>query len=265
MHRSAPSMVAHLLADCGVFMGDRLMAPAPDNPDGFWEDTRFVNVNEKVLLAVGGDWDNPPGADAWAEPPDLSEPRSEAAELIAEFSQHPRWGWKDPRTSLTLPFWLELLPGLQVIICVRNPLEVATSLHRRNHSSRLHGLRLWQAYNERLIAAAPPDRRLVTHYGAYLEDPLAELERVAAFWGLEGTDRPSVALQVVKPGLRHNRAAGTRKMRTEGVPPETIELYKQLCAEADWKDHQPRSPVPKGAIDRQQPSGFDKGLAEQLG
>ena len=50
--------------------------------------------------------------------------------LIEGFDSAGVWGWKDPRNSLTLPFWQDLLPGLKTLIMVRNPLEVAHSMKR---------------------------------------------------------------------------------------------------------------------------------------
>ena len=76
--------------------------------------------------------------------------------LIQQFDTQTFWAWKDPRTALTMPFWRQLLPGLKVVVCVRNPLEVAHSLSQRGMSSLAFGLRLWQTYYERLLAAVPP-------------------------------------------------------------------------------------------------------------
>jgi hypothetical protein len=46
MHRSGTSMVTRLLHMCGLFLGseDDLYPQAPDNLEGFWEDTHFVRV-----------------------------------------------------------------------------------------------------------------------------------------------------------------------------------------------------------------------------
>jgi hypothetical protein len=41
------------------------------------------------------------------------------------------WGWKDPRNSITLPVWLKLFPDARVIHIVRNGVDVAESLYRR--------------------------------------------------------------------------------------------------------------------------------------
>ena len=33
----------------------------------------------------------------------------------------PVWGWKDPRTCLTLPFWQDVIGSIRYVICIRNP------------------------------------------------------------------------------------------------------------------------------------------------
>ncbi len=42
-----------------------------------------------------------------------------------------RWGWKDPRTSLTLPYWLEVFPSAQLLHVTRDVEGVAKSLMSR--------------------------------------------------------------------------------------------------------------------------------------
>ena len=86
--------------------------------------------------------------------------------LIERFRDKPVWGWKDPRNCLTMPFWRSLLPGLKTIIIVRNPLEAAYSMHKRNGTSYALGLRLWEIYNRRLLADTRPEERIITHYQA---------------------------------------------------------------------------------------------------
>src|SRR5262249_23640698 len=62
MHRSGTSMVARLLNLCGLYLGEDedLMPSAADNPEGFWENLHFVDLNEKILSALQGGWDMPP-------------------------------------------------------------------------------------------------------------------------------------------------------------------------------------------------------------
>ena len=149
-------MLTRLLHACGLYLGKKneLMPPQADNPDGFWEHLGFVALNDELLNALGGAWDLPPKADETFTRPELDPVRLKARLLIEGFDSAHVWGWKDPRNSLTLPFWQDLLPGLKTLIIVRNPLEVAYSMRERNGTSYAFGLRLWEIYNRRLIEAA---------------------------------------------------------------------------------------------------------------
>jgi len=170
-HRSGTSMVTRLLHGCGLYLGpkDALMPPQADNPDGFWEHLGFVALNDDLLSARGGAWDLPPKSNENLSDERLEPLRMKARLLIEGFQSAPVWGWKDPRNSLTLPFWEELLPDLKTLIMVRNPLEVAYSMGKRNGTSYAFGLRLWEIYNRRLIETAGNHERLFTHYDLFFD------------------------------------------------------------------------------------------------
>ena len=152
MHRSGTSLVAGLVGKCGVSLGnprDLMAAHAVDNPAGYWENTRFVQINDSILELFGGSWMSPPRfPTGWLNDPRLSSIRSEAVSLIGEISQAPVWGWKDPRTCLTLAFWQSLIPNLEYIVCVREPIDVMHSLAVRIHGFVPHdqALTLWRRY-----------------------------------------------------------------------------------------------------------------------
>ncbi|MGI8855190.1 MAG: hypothetical protein ACR2JW_05530 [Thermomicrobiales bacterium] len=97
--RSGTSMVTNLLRLSGLFLGahDDLLPPAPDNPDGFWENTRFVALNDAMLNEFGGAWDCPAVfPDNW-ERADLLQPiHAQAGALIAEFAGQAHWGLEGP-------------------------------------------------------------------------------------------------------------------------------------------------------------------------
>jgi hypothetical protein len=54
------------------------------------------------------------------------------------------WGWKDPRTTITLPFWLALFPDARVIHLVRNGIDVAESLYQRQLQGQSLARRRWK-------------------------------------------------------------------------------------------------------------------------
>ena len=55
-------MVAKLMSRCGLFLGCEtdLVGPSESNPDGHWEEVRFVGVNDAVLAEFGSGWDYVP-------------------------------------------------------------------------------------------------------------------------------------------------------------------------------------------------------------
>ncbi len=123
-------MLTRLLHASGLYLGTKseLMPPQADNPDGFWEHLGFVALNDELLNKLGGAWDLPPKVDEDFKDPQLDPLRLKARLLIEGFDSSTVWGWKDPRNSLTLPFWQDLLPGLKTLIIVRNPSAIGSLL-----------------------------------------------------------------------------------------------------------------------------------------
>jgi O-antigen biosynthesis protein len=231
-HRSGTSMVTRLLHRCGLALGSEsdLMPPQADNPEGFWEHLGFVALNEELLNELGGAWDLPPKADENFTHARLDPLRMKARLLIEGFDLARVWGWKDPRNSLTLLFWQDLLPSLKTLIVVRNPLEVAYSMRERNGTSYSLGLRLWEIYNRRLIETANEQQRLVTHYDLFFHDAETELRRIAEFLGLPHAEVRNAAA-LVRKRRRHTHFTVDHLIDAR-VAPGVVELYRALISEA---------------------------------
>src|SRR5437762_4346327 len=225
-------MVTRLVHRCGLELGREsdLMPPQADNPEGFWEHLGFVALNEELLNELGGAWDLPPNADENFTQARLDPLRMKARLLIEGFDSARVWGWKDPRNSLTLPFWQDLLQGLKTLIVVRNPLEVAYSMRERNGTSFSLGLRLWEIYNRRLIEKANEQQRLVTHYDLFFDDAETELRRIAEFTRLPHAEVHNAAA-LVKKRRRHTHFT-VEHLIDARVAPGVIELYRALIGEA---------------------------------
>jgi hypothetical protein len=234
MHRSGTSMVAKLLNQAGLYLGpdEALMPPASENPEGFFEHLDFVSLNDEVLNEAGAGWDCPPPVSTDWSAPDFDRHRERARELAMPLAAHRVWGWKDPRTSLTLPFWESALGPVRVVLVVRNPLEVVTSLHRRNGFSIALSLTLWQIYAERVLAATSPEQRVVTHFDAWFVDPAAETRRLVQALNLPGWDAETAGLDP-NAGLRHHRKT-LEDLKDANFPSTTIETYRALCNDAGW-------------------------------
>lgn len=157
MHRSGTSDLARRLHESGaVYMGKEFIAPASDNPRGFYENKMFKEMNERILKEAGGDWRDPPSEEAVMKA--MHKLRQEMvdvyveAETNAEVAGAEAWGWKDPRNCLTLNAWKQVVRIDQVLIVKRATSDVIRSLVRRNGMGTTKACELAEVYNQRINA-----------------------------------------------------------------------------------------------------------------
>jgi len=156
MHRSGTSFVAQWLAQAGLPLAiGGSIRPDISNPAGYYEDLDFVRLHAAHLhrnLRFSHGWRCAPRQFLRLT---LAE-RKQAQELATLRSvTHAHWGWKDPRTTLFLTEWKEIIPDLKVILTWRPCADVVASLVARGFQQRrLHllidpvsAIRMWQMYN----------------------------------------------------------------------------------------------------------------------
>lgn len=184
MHRSGTSAIAGALGLCGLRLPEeRYLLPAqPDNPRGFFENRLLVDVNQRVLEALGGGWSAPAAmAPGWHEDPSLDELRTEARKTFRETMPTDAWIWKDPRTCLTLPFWLPALGDEPpaVVHIRRDPRRVVRSLEERNGIQPATGAALWERYTRGALANVRGLPVVTVGFEDLLDDPVGVVRRVA--------------------------------------------------------------------------------------
>ncbi len=236
MHRSGTSMFAGLLHECGFQLGRSadIMPASPDNPVGYWENRRFVEINDSILKVLGGTWNEPPlPSSDWTTRADLDPLRSQAQALADSFKLDLNWAWKDPRTCLTLPFWKEILPGSKYIVCIRHPLEVGQSFAARKFSQmqREKSLELWKQYYTAMMPNLEPGSFMVTHYVSYFYDAERELQRVFRFLGGDPPLDMAEAARTVRTDLWHGFGLDHKNEYFE-VPDDVQAIYDDLCSRA---------------------------------
>lgn len=128
MHRSGTSLSASLLDRTGLYMGNDMVEPATDNIRGFFEDVEFYNLNVSILGRNKLNYLVKKPVNIWID----ADIKEKAIQLIHKRQKHNNWGWKDPRTTLLLNFWKQIIPNAKVVILFRDYEEVVSSLHRRN-------------------------------------------------------------------------------------------------------------------------------------
>ncbi len=221
--RSGTSVVARALQICGMYLGkpEELMPGAAGNPDGYWEHLGAVSLNDAILDHFDAGWDLPPVDPRWDDPA-LGTYRAQGLSLIRQLAEHARWGWKDPRTSFTLPFWQQLVPALRSVLCLRHPNEVAASLRRIHGTSHAFGRKWWMDCASRTVANAGKDRLLVIDFDALIQAPDRQFRRLCDFCELT-PDGETLAAAVAlirpdRPGQYHAPA----------LPAQFEPLYRYL-------------------------------------
>ncbi|KJS36961.1 MAG: hypothetical protein VR74_10670 [Hyphomonas sp. BRH_c22] len=185
-HRSGTSLIGGAMRALGMWFDDEHLIPGDDdNPKGYFEDARVVQLNGRLLETLNQHWATP--AFDIINPQHTRKLMDEyvaACDILKNFNAHSNaWVIKDPRISLTLPVWRDALRLVEPtrefyqITLLRDPMACAVSQQKRN--SREPGYR-----NDLLhITGADLDETLmswITHNISILE--------VAA---LDGADRVS--------------------------------------------------------------------------
>lgn len=214
MHRSGTSAVTQLLALAGAQLPANVMPGDEHNAKGYFEPWKIAIFNDERLRAAGSAWDDPFAYPFRPLPPDQeADWRERGLALFDEEFGRRAWPlMKDPRATVLLPVWREILAARNVaarcVIPVRHPLAVAASLRRRDGFVDEKSVLVWSAY---MLAAEAYTRdlpRAFVGYDALLADWRAEAARIEA-----AHDAPLPKLtkaataridSFLSPELRHN-------------------------------------------------------------
>ncbi len=189
MSRSGTSLVSSLLHSGGLNIGARLLGAGTGNIKGHFEDMDFYEFHMAVLESQGI---HDTGYTLQPEIPVREQQLQRARELVRVRRQGGQpWGWKDPRSTLFLNFWQQLLPEANFLFLYRPPWDVVDSLFRRGdkafRSNPCFAVQVWIHYNRLLLAFHErfPDRCLCVHsYGA-AQSPALLLDALAQKFGLQ--------------------------------------------------------------------------------
>lgn len=236
MHRSGTSAITRTVNLAGVYLGEDLLAPQKDNPKGFWENKNIMEFNDRVLESIGTSWDDVNKIDPTINKLEMLDSFKEELKTLVhnEFDGFNLWGWKDPRTCLLLPLWTEVLAELEIsvdfIIPIRNPIEVAESLSKRNGFSHKKGILLWYKYTLMALMYSRGFRRVFVDYHKFLTNWQDEFSNIINIlnleWPSDRTKFESDVSEFVTPSLRHNKA--TEQDAQKSLPVPISNLYSLL-------------------------------------
>jgi glycosyltransferase involved in cell wall biosynthesis len=225
MHRSGTSALTGVLCGLGAAAPKKtFMGPDPCNQKGIFEALGLAQAHDEFLAAAGSCWQD------WRKF-DLQWAHSEAAAphsakiktvLIDEFGDEPMIVLKDPRICRFVPYTLSLLADLNVspvaVLPVRNPLEVALSLQRRDHFAVPTSIMLWLRH---VLDAEYFSRSLPRYFLPYqglLQNWRHHVDRIAEQTGVAWPDRSDRSAVEIDQFL-------------------TTELYHEQATWDETKDH----------------------------
>lgn len=215
MHRSGTSNLAGCLEEAGLNLGV-VHTANPWNLKGNRESQEIMDLHDDVLAANGGSWDWPPESVRWSP-----EHKRRLERIVAQRSGTEPWGFKDPRTILTVDGWLEVIPELNFVGTFRHPITVAASLQRRDPAIETqHALDLWLHHNTILIELHDAHRFPIVEFGVYAPAYLAAVQDIAFDLGLHP---PSTGFTFYEAELHHADGQGPVEQSVQSV-------YDELCA-----------------------------------
>lgn len=220
MHRSGTSCLTGIMQQLGVELGE-VFTQNLYNKRGNRESGRIVALNDALLAANGGAWNNPVIVQHWTRQ-QASERDAIVKELTSRGSDH--WGFKDPRTLFTLNFWREAIPAPRFIGTIRHPHRVALSLSSRDRSPLEQGWELWYRYNQCLLELASTEHFPITDFDQpddiYLQDVISKLLSL----GIK-PELAASASNFFDPSLRNQAGQPVDDVK---LPDRIVKLYSQL-------------------------------------
>jgi hypothetical protein len=173
------------------------------------------------------------------------------------FSGKKLWAWKDPRTCLTIPLWQSILKQLNTDVCyvivVRNPLDVAASLKKRNKIPLYRSLNMWSLNTLNALRWTANAPRVIIRYDQFLNDWQSSLKRIAHEleipWPKNEQQLRKKMNAFIEPDLRHSHSTSGQLIRKK-VPSYVLETYR-ICLQAEESPEVLKTPMFTNTVKKQ--------------
>ncbi len=228
MHRSGTSALTRVLNLLGFDLPKNLLKPNKGNEKGYWESPSVNQLNDEILIAAGTyKWDWRVFSLEKQGSLELATLEKKALALLEdEFASSRFIVLKDPRICRTMWFWrgvLEAFDANPLVVCpIRNPLEVATSLRKRNILEPAHSHLLWMRYVLDAEAYSRDLPRSFVSFSALLTAWRPTVQRLASDLSLSWPAMSSSTVGEIEEFLsdrhRHNRETTEAVIEAAGLP-----------------------------------------------
>jgi hypothetical protein len=231
MNRSGTSSVAGAMEKLGVSFGDPDLLYQADehNRGGYWEHKAINAAHRKFLPALNfvvPDVD--PLPTDWRERPMIEPLIQQTVKTYQQsLSNREIWGWKDPQASGLFPILRECFARCRVdptvLICVRNPLDVADSQLRRHGTTPAQTIGTWLMNTLSILRDSRGLKRSLIVYERFVLSPRSSLQPAVASLGLHPSEDQWAEIgEWISP----DRASRPRDLSTV---PEIVRKAYELC------------------------------------
>ncbi|MEI7028258.1 glycosyltransferase [Paenibacillus sp. y28] len=239
MHRSGTSAITRGINLLGAYIGEdyQLLPPNDENMEGFWEHSEIVKVHDEILQVLSSSWNTRLSLpDGWQKDEKIQPLKRALINIVKQdFYKHDLWVWKDPRTCLLLPIWIDILEELNIepsfVLVIRNPLNVAKSLEKRNGMILEEGLANWALHTLNSLIFTKDYRRTIVHYDEYVEDWYTNLRHISKMIDLPWPEDEKFIIKTmndfIRPELRHNKINNISLNKNQA--PEFINEIYEYC------------------------------------
>jgi hypothetical protein len=265
-HRSGTSYVSSLLSALVGWNRPGDLERTVDNPRGYFESTLLGPLNETLLAEAGFSWDRPPLAPlSWSQGRYVMRAIENKSDFEA-YALGDRWVDKDPRLSLTFPFYRHLLlKRVACVVPIRHPRDVAQSLFLRDGFSVEKSCLIWFLYNRSCSRFFDTDADLLLSYEDLLVGSPEQLNRLQRWLRPKREELTDAELSAViadkhascsAPDLRRNRDTlqlpESESSADSAIVAHCFELYERLASSGfdpgEYK--QCFAAIPEHVIDR---------------
>ena len=248
MHRSGTSVLTRVLSLLGASLPKKLDLPESGraNEAGHWESRDLVAIHDDLLASGGSTWHDWRAFNAEWSASDVAEVyQQRLLDLLKQdFGESRFFIIKDPRICRFAPVWFEVLEQFDskthVVMPIRNPLEVAASLQRRNGFSPAKSYMLWLRHvlDAELTTRERP--RAFLTYDALLDDWRGVVADIAArakiSWPRRSDYTDADIDRYISSELRHHVAEpGQLATRTDiaGWVKEAFQTFRRMAEEGE--------------------------------
>lgn len=194
------------------------------NEKGYWENPTLWQINIHILEYFGGNQVSfPKFCKGWEYSSPMRRFDGAASALIESLNEHSNWALKDPRLSMTLPYWRRFLPtSTKFLVCIRNPIDTARSISAMWKISYEESLKVWMALIVSAISVAPASRTMIVSFDDYFDSSDEQVKRIKDFVGSDSRTNPMIQ----ESRLRHFSTG--RPARLQGITQRAIQLYDDV-------------------------------------